>query len=339
MITHELAPTIPSRNTAGGGLGTDFDCDGGLVTHPLKGEGFDGSEDGTGQGTPLITVGPLSANGGTEKKHGFGMGQQDFESGYIIPILEAGARTGKSTTDLRAGSGIGEEGDPMFTLQSGKQHAIAFAQNTRDEVRLQGGDGQVSGALGSDEGMKQRTYIAFSSKDHGADAGDISPTLRGMGHNESHPNGGGQVAVVKGIDEEQNAVIDGFGTLKSREKGGGFEGAVAFESRLARNGRGAPAEIVPPLKAQSGESGKGDSAPLVAEAMQVRRLTPRECERLQGFPDDYTLIPYRGKPAESCPDGPRYKALGNSMAVPVMRWIGQRIQMVEEIIKGKEVTA
>lgn len=60
-------------------------------------------------------------------------------------------------------------------------------------------------------------------------------------------------------------------------------------------------------------------------AMQVRRLTPRECERLQGFPDDYTLIPWRKKPASECPDGPRYKALGNSMAVPVMRWIGERI--------------
>jgi len=57
----------------------------------------------------------------------------------------------------------------------------------------------------------------------------------------------------------------------------------------------------------------------------LRRLTPRECERLQGFPDDYTLIPYRGKTAEACPDGPRYKALGNSMAVPCMRWIGERI--------------
>lgn len=61
----------------------------------------------------------------------------------------------------------------------------------------------------------------------------------------------------------------------------------------------------------------------------VRRLTPRECERLQGFPDDYTLIPCRNKPADRCPDGPRYKALGNSMAVPVMRWIGERIQAVE----------
>lgn len=63
-------------------------------------------------------------------------------------------------------------------------------------------------------------------------------------------------------------------------------------------------------------------------AMQVRRLTPRECERLQGFPDDYTLVQHRNKPAA---DGPRYKALGNSMAVPVMAWIGRRIAMVEQL--------
>lgn len=62
-----------------------------------------------------------------------------------------------------------------------------------------------------------------------------------------------------------------------------------------------------------------------AERMAVRRLTPRECERLQGFPDDHTLIPWRGKPPQDCPDGPRYKALGNSMAVPCMAWIGKRI--------------
>lgn len=62
-------------------------------------------------------------------------------------------------------------------------------------------------------------------------------------------------------------------------------------------------------------------------SLTVRRLTPRECERLQGFPDDYTDIPYRNK--EHAPDGPRYRALSNSMAVPVMRWIGERIRMVE----------
>lgn len=64
--------------------------------------------------------------------------------------------------------------------------------------------------------------------------------------------------------------------------------------------------------------------------MQVRRLTVEECEFLQGFPRGYTAIPWRNKPASDCPDGPRYKALGNSMAVPVMRWIGSRIKMVLE---------
>ena len=65
----------------------------------------------------------------------------------------------------------------------------------------------------------------------------------------------------------------------------------------------------------------------------ARKITPREGERLQGFPDDWTKIPYRGKPADECPDGPRYKAIGNSMAVPVMAWIGGRILQVEKIMQ------
>jgi len=78
------------------------------------------------------------------------------------------------------------------------------------------------------------------------------------------------------------------------------------------------------------EDGTGRGTPIVPVAqpsMQVRRLTPVECERLQGFPDNYTNIPWRKKPES--PDGPRYKALGNSMAVPVMHWIGKRISEVE----------
>ena len=65
---------------------------------------------------------------------------------------------------------------------------------------------------------------------------------------------------------------------------------------------------------------------LAREKKYIRRLTPLECERLQGFPDNYTQIEWRGKPAEQCPDSLRYKAIGNSMAVPVMRWIGERIE-------------
>ena len=67
----------------------------------------------------------------------------------------------------------------------------------------------------------------------------------------------------------------------------------------------------------------------VAQDYIVRRLTPRELERLQGMPDDHTKIPYRGKPVDECPDTPRYKAIGNSMCVNVMRWIGERIQKVD----------
>nr|WP_300127082.1 DNA cytosine methyltransferase [Desulfovibrio sp.] len=71
-----------------------------------------------------------------------------------------------------------------------------------------------------------------------------------------------------------------------------------------------------------GSGGRTHSRQILTPQLQVRRLTPREYERLQGFPDDYTAIEYRGKPAA---DGPRYRTLGNSMAVPVMRWIGERI--------------
>ena len=68
----------------------------------------------------------------------------------------------------------------------------------------------------------------------------------------------------------------------------------------------------------------------VAQPWAVRRLTPRECEKLQGFSPDFTRIPYRGKTADLCPDGPRYKAIGNSMAVNCMAWLGERIEIVDQ---------
>lgn len=78
------------------------------------------------------------------------------------------------------------------------------------------------------------------------------------------------------------------------------------------------------------EDGTGRGNPVVNAGMSVRRLTPTECERLQGFADGWTQIAWKGKPASECPDGPRYRALGNSMAVNVMRWIGRRIELVEK---------
>ena len=82
---------------------------------------------------------------------------------------------------------------------------------------------------------------------------------------------------------------------------------------------------------RGGQGGRHDG--VMTPAMQVRRLTPRECEALQGFPQDYTAIPWRKKPASECPDGPRYKALGNSWAVPVVRWIGERIAKAARLSK------
>jgi len=99
---------------------------------------------------------------------------------------------------------------------------------------------------------------------------------------------------------------------------------VAFPSNANADAMGALGYDVSPSMLTS-------ASPAVAKGMAVRRLTPTECERLQGFPDGFTQIPYRNKPADKCPDGPRYKALGNSMAVPVMRWIGERIQQVDSL--------
>jgi DNA (cytosine-5)-methyltransferase 1 len=154
------------------------------------------------------------------------------------------------------------------------------------------------GASGRLDAQSNETFVAqtqpigFSAKDSGADLSAMSPALHAMARDRSNANGGGQVAVC--VQEGQTGVREHetAGTVRSDAPG-----------------------------SQAGGS-------LIRHRMAVRRLTPRECERLQGFPDDYTLIPYRGKPA---PDGPRYRAIGNSMAVPVMRWIGRRIQMVEAI--------
>lgn len=230
-----VAPTIASRPSGGGGLGTDFDCDGGLISmclnahptrldaesetliaHTLKGDGFDASEDGTGRGTPII---------------------------------------------------------------------------------------------------------AFSSKDHGADADHIAPTLRAGGHSKSHANAGVPPAIVfdtTQITSKENRCRPAVGDPCHPLASGAHAPAIATSICLGSDPIHAN-ELAMPQTSRNGDPG------VVQRGSSVRRLTPCECEALQGFPRNYTLIPYRGKLAA---DGPRYKALGNSMAVPVMSWIGRRIQAV-----------
>ena len=110
--------------------------------------------------------------------------------------------------------------------------------------------------------------------------------------------------------------------------------AVAQPVAVALRGRegGATAELGDEVQNCLRASSGGGDKPHVLTAMQVRRMTPTEAERLQGFPDGYTAIPWRKKPASECPDGPRYKSLGNSWAVNCARWIGERIEAVETIV-------
>ncbi|MEG5337550.1 Dam family site-specific DNA-(adenine-N6)-methyltransferase [Enterobacter ludwigii] len=153
---------------------------------------------------------------------------------------------------------------------------------------------ELAHTLGRNNGQ-ENACIAFSYKDNGADAtSDLSPTVRAGNHDKSHANSGQPPAIC--IQHASIGRHDAAGP-----QGKGYQEDVAFT--------------------QDSRS----SADVVQYGMQVRRLTPIECERLQGFPDNHTLIGWRGKDADQCPDGPRYKAIGNSMAVPVMRWIGERI--------------
>jgi len=240
---------------------------------------------------------------------------------------------------------------------------IAFVQNSRDEVRLQGGDGDQAAAVNAEQGSHQTTYVAFSCKDHGADAGDVAPTLRGMGFDGSHANGGGQVAVmtlaVRGRGDGRDLEVGTEGvanTLVTPNGGrdGMGVGVVAFAQEVAdpvtaneqktythegsfgfrtRNVQAISLQDVGGRdKDQNGRGWNDDGTAYtvdaaatqgVATTMQVRRLTPTECLRLQGFPDDYLSIAVRGKPAA---DGPKYRAVGNSMAVPCIFWIGRQIE-------------
>jgi hypothetical protein len=114
--------------------------------------------------------------------------------------------------------------------------------------------------------------------------------------------------------------------------------ADGFDASEDGTGRGTPlVPVAPSLTATNDPSRSPQSSEVTqqvaavhASTMTVRRLTPVECERLQGFPDNWTAIPWRKKPAEECPDGPRYKALGNSMACNCMAWIGERIAAYEQ---------
>lgn len=144
----------------------------------------------------------------------------------------------------------------------------------------------------------------------------------------SNQGGGGNVAHLEMSDPHQTLCRNG------KPNAVAFSGTASFPWQQGGT-------MQTPISEEACGSLVKNQTQAAVQSMSVRRLTPRECERLQGFPDDYTLIPWkggrvmaeypRGPVCKETPDGPRYKALGNSMAVPVMAWIGQRIAIVDAI--------
>lgn len=193
-------------------------------------------------------------------------------------------------------------GEISPTLKTDHNPVVAFAQNQCDDSR-------DAGTLVVRQGAEQQTYICRADGQTNAMTSvNLAPTL--TSHAKKDPP---LIYPAEDSTREDEPV-----TLQIRGgKPGGGKGALIQHDMHA---------TLPTHNTQTLITGDHEE-----RGLTVRRLTPRECERLQGFSDDYTDVPYRNK--EHAPDGARYKALGNSMAVPVMRWIGERIQMVEEANK------
>ena len=400
-----IAPTLAARSKGGGGLGTDFDSDGGLVTGPQRraaagleihapeigpalkardfkgpssdGEVFDASEDGSGRGMPLVPV-----------------------SAPVAFAIQAGAV--RENPDSGPG-GVGVQADRAYTLEARAEvQSVAYCTTGNDGAYETGG---LVGAPATTTDPNTQ-IIAFTSKDYGGDAGPLSPTLRSMGHAGSHQNGGGQVAVaipinvnaLRGDSVALTPSVDAAGRVRLRHPGlgvgddgdpfgtitAGGPGAVAFSLRGREGGAMPEVEVdglAPALRAAEGGSTRpfiafdetqitsaanrssprpGDPChplasqarpPTLAGEMAVRRITCVEAERLQGFDDNYTLIPWptanrkgdelaetvsylmghgygetEATGLAQTPDGPRYKAIGNSKAVPLVRQIGAAYQ-------------
>ena len=220
----------------------------------------------------------------------------------------------------------------VISLQSDDtrdRQGVCIAANQRGEVRMDGGDGQTVGAIPATRSGKQfqgvlTPWDVQSKRVYSQDA--CGPTLS-SGTREGvniQP-----IALCMASGQANAEVGEDVGTTLSARQYKDPPITVVTRCGCDGGGKGALAsENVSLTLSTRNEQSLFD--PNDGPRYVVRRLTPVECERLQGFPDNWTQVPYRGRPSEECPDGPRYKAIGNSMAVPVMRWIGRRMQEVDD---------
>jgi len=266
------------------------------------------------------------------------------------------------------GLGIGKPGDPAPTLTKGDKHAVFSTKlhNTKSNQAgkfyedyspsLQGSspapavlyenhpnDSRVTGphevapscvsrfveemspTLRKDMGDNQ-VAVAMRESGQGYWMEDTkSGTLRAEG--ENRPSRPSNVVAEPMAVDVYNQKIDGDKAARLTKACGGTNTSGAKVMAVDTYNQAVQDQAIPIRSDKSDVCHVGGVIDQ-RQRMAVRRLTPKECERLQGFGDDHTLIPWRGKPADQCPDGPRYKALGNSMAVPCMAWIGKRISKV-----------
>lgn len=195
--------------------------------------------------------------------------------------------------------------------------AIAFKPGASAQAHSIGAQEGVACTLEAGGGGNNKQAVAFDWQS-GGDSRGLDPKDTAQLQRCQPP---AVVHIVNGNSTPETALELAF-PLRAND-GSGNRQAVAFTR--CDNGRDASVEVTPTMRCGSNYS----AHPAVAQSMSVRRLTPTECERLQGFPDGYTAIPWRRKPADQCPDGPRYKALGNSMATNCMEWIGERIRLID----------
>jgi len=362
-----VAGTLNARAKSGGGLGTDFDLDGGLIANALvSGNGHAGVSDGvpanlvteafgggnisgaievaaclTAKGQRIdfevetFITEPIGFQGGVSPSEGVGsltasQGRSLHSGGLpcvAIPIDMRNAQRGEKA--LSAGGGIGSDGDPSFSVTQNTQ-AVAFNLHAANSNAM--------------------------TRPGPMDAAFETETARCLDNSNPTANQGGTVVVDQpgpfSFHGSQDPDISGDVT-HPLGRNQGMETCIAFERRMVRTTRGQPQEEL--SHCLRSDTNSGDAAPCVSVGMAVRRLTPRECERLMGFPDDYTLIPSRARRqlladdlaylfatypemtlAEAmklAADCPRYKAIGNSWAVDCAEWIGRRIAMVEAMIR------
>jgi len=289
------AATISSRPTGSGGLGTDFDLDGGCV----------------------VTAPTLRAGGnktGGDRPYGTDVDTCDS----LIMAFDTTQVTSKANRSSP------KPGDPCHPLAAGA-HAPAVAYGLRSDLHR---SGEAKTPSADAEGRVRLRDAGFNPLE------EMAPTLdAGAPHAVAFsimPMNSGKDFKGRETDIAQPVMAAG---PAGGNQGGDYvvQPAIPLQEVGKRTG-----VSTTDIRAGLGVGEAGDPMFTMQAGAQhgvgfgsaVRRLTPRECERLQGFPDDYTLIPWRGGMAS---DGPRYKALGNSMAVPVMRWIGERIAAVEAL--------